>query len=623
MSIQKKDKKELNKTSLKIPKKVDNFVKIKINDKEIASAPDETIFVAAMKNDIYIPGLCGHPDFCAKANCRICVVEIKGRKALATACSTKVEKGMEIRTDSDQVRKARNTNIELVFAEHIERCPTCIWRVNCKLLDLADRYKIEIAHFRDRKANRKNYKFANSVEIDGTQCIDCRNCLDACNSMQKINYLELRGKGADQEVVPTSNKDIDCIYCGQCAVHCPVGSAQEQAHWGLVEKALTDKRKITVAMLAPSIRVSIGEEFGLGTKVMTGQIVAALKQLGFDYVFDVNFGADITTMVEAGELLERVKKNQEEKEKLQKSKNKIPNSKSQIPNSVLPMITSCCPAWVKYVEFYHPELIPNLTTARSPQIHCGGAVKTYWADLKKINPKNITTVSVMPCTAKKFESNRKELKIDGMWPVDYVITVRELAWMIKKNKINFGKLKNQTVDNPLDEHSGSALIYGTSGGVMESALRSAEYLACKNKKKCDFKVDFKEVRGLAGVKETVVEINKVKIRVAVVNCIGNIDQIIENLHNYDYIEVMACPGGCIGGGGQAYPTTPEIRKKRMEALYKTDKNLPMRSAFENKEVLKVLSWFKKDPKLEHEVLHTSYINRKNLNALDKLNIKIM
>jgi NADH-quinone oxidoreductase subunit G/NADP-reducing hydrogenase subunit HndD len=346
--------------------------------------------------------------------------------------------------------------------------------------------------------------------------------------------------------------------------------------------------------------VSIGEEFGLGTKVMTGQIVAALKKIGFDYVFDVNFGADITTMVEAGELLERVKN-----------------------KGVMPMITSCCPAWVKYVEFYHPELIPNLTTSRSPQIHCGGAVKTYWADLKKINPKNITTVSVMPCTAKKFESNRKELQINGMWPVDYVITVRELAWLIKKNKINFGKLKNQETDNPLGEHSGSALIYGTSGGVMESALRSAQYLACKNKKKCDIRLDFKDVRGLEGVKETIVEINKIKIRVAVVNCIGNIDPIIENINNYDYIEVMACPGGCIGGGGQAYPTTPEIRKKRMEALYKTDKNMPMRGAYENKMVLDILSWLKKDPKLEHRVLHTKYVNRKKLKGLDKLNIKII
>jgi iron-only hydrogenase group A len=612
MPIQKKIKK-ISEKSLKIEKIVktratknnkisipDPIINIKINDKEIFCKSGETIFVAAMKNGIYIPGLCGHPDFCAKANCRICVVEIKGRRALATACSTMVEKGMDIRTDSDRVKRARNANIELVFAEHIEKCPTCIWRVNCKLLDLADRYKIEIAHFKDRKAKRQNYKFANSVEIDGTQCIDCRNCLDACNKMQKINYLELKGKGADQEIVPTANKEIDCIYCGQCAVHCPVGSAQEQAHWGYVSREIADKKKITVAMLAPSIRVSVGEEFGLGTKVMTGQIVAALKQLGFDYVFDVNFGADITTMVEAGELLERVKN-----------------------KGVMPMITSCCPAWVKYVEFYHPELIPNLTTSRSPQIHCGGAVKTYWADLKKINPRDITTVSVMPCTAKKFESSRPELKVNGMFPVDYVITVRELAWMIKKNKIDFGKLKNLAADNPLGDHSGSALIYGTSGGVMESALRSAEFLACRNKKKCDFKVDFKDVRGLQGVKETVVEINKVKIRVAVVNCIGNIDPIIEKLKDYDYIEVMACPGGCIGGGGQAYPTTPEIRRKRMEALYKTDKNLPMRSAYENKEVLKVLSWLKKDPKLENQVLHTKYLNRKKLNALDKLNINII
>ncbi|MCK4554012.1 [FeFe] hydrogenase, group A [Candidatus Parcubacteria bacterium] len=561
-------------------------IKIKINGQEISCSPDKNIYKVAKENGIFIPGLCGHPDFPAKANCRICVVEIIGRKDLATSCSTKVEDGMEIITDSDRVKRVRNLNIELIFAEHIEKCPTCIWRFNCPLLNFAERYKIEITRFKDRKSRRKIYKFANAVEIDGTQCIDCRNCIDACSLLQNINYLELKGKGYHQEVVPVKNKKIDCIYCGQCAVHCPVGAAQEQTHWEMVEKALKNKKKIVVAQFAPSIRVSIGEEFGLPYgKVVTGQVVSGLRELGFNYVFDVNFGADVTTMVEAEELLERVKN-----------------------KGVMPMMTSCCPAWVKYVEFYHPELIPNLTTARSPHIHSAGIIKTYWAQQIKISPKNIFVVSVMPCTAKKFEASRKELKIKGLWPVDCVITTREFAWLIKKNNIDFANLKSAKSDNPLGEYSGAAAIYGGSGGVMESALRTAQFLACRGKKDklCKTRLEFKDVRGLDGIKEAVVSVAGKKVRVAVVNGIGNIEPVLKKLNKYDYIEVMACPGGCIGGGGQPIPTTPETRQKRIEALYKIDKGKKIRKAHENKGVLEALEWLKGQGKLEHQVLHTKY-----------------
>lgn len=526
------------------------------------------------------------------------MVEIKGKDKLAISCKKKVQNGMEIETSTERVKKARNLNIELIFAEHIEKCPDCIWNVNCKLLDLAEKYKIEIKRFIDRKKRRKTYKFSNAVEIDGSQCIDCRNCIDACSMLQDINYLELKGKGFDQEVVPVSsrrfsqaNKKIDCIYCGQCAVHCPVGSAQEQAHWEMVAKVLENKNKVVIAQFAPSIRVSIGEEFGLPYgKIVTGQVVSGLRELGFNYVFDVNFGADITTIVEAEELLERIKN-----------------------DGVKPMFTSCCPAWVKYIEFYYPELIPNLTTARSPHIHSAGAIKTYWAEKMNINPKSIVVVSVMPCTAKKFESARTELKIKGMWPVDYVLTTREFAWMIKKNNINFQKLKEVKCDSPLGEYSGAGVIYGGSGGVMESALRTAQFIACgKNKANlCKAKLEFKDVRGLAGIKQAEVDMGNKKLRVAVVNGIGNIKSVLNNLSKYDYVEVMACPGGCIGGGGQPIPTTQEIRKKRIEALYKIDKNRRIRKAHENKSVLEVLKWLKKQKgELEHKILHTSYKRKK-------------
>ncbi|RLC37192.1 ferredoxin [Candidatus Falkowbacteria bacterium] len=562
-------------------------INIKINNKDIACDSGKTIFVAAMQNGIEIPGLCGHPDFCAKANCRVCVVEIKGKKRLVTSCSTLAEDGMEIKTDTPRVKKARNLNLELIFAEHIEKCPTCVWRFECKLLKYAEKYKILITTFRDRKRSRKTYKFANAVEIDGSQCIDCRNCIDACSVLQNINYLELKGKGASQEVVPVKNKNIHCILCGQCAVHCPVSAAQEQTHWEVVEKALKNEKKIVVAQFAPSIRVSIGEDFGMPYgKIVTEQIVTGLKDLGFNYVFDVNFGADITTMVEAEELLGRLAN-----------------------GAVMPMITSCCPAWVNYVEFYHPQLIPNLTTARSPHIHSGGVIKTYWADKMKIDPKNIITVSIMPCTAKKYEASRTELKINGQFPVDYVLTTREFSFMLKKNNIDFKNLKKTKADNPLGEYSGAAAIYGGSGGVMESALRTANFMARDDNTSgvCRRKIEFKEARGLEGVKEAEIEVGGKKLRIAVVNGIGNIEPVINALDKYHYIEVMACPGGCIGGGGQPIPTTPEIRKKRIAALYRLDKSKKIRMAHENKNVAEILGWVKnKGHKFEHKLLHTKF-----------------
>ena len=588
----------------------------------------------AHNNGIELPNLCFHPDLSVKANCRVCVVEIAGRRNLATACSTLVEAGLEINTNSERVKRSRNLNLELIFAEHIERCPTCIWRLNCKLLEYAEKYKIEITHFEDRKSKRKVYKFANAVEIDGTQCIDCRNCLDVCNDVQKINYLKLKGQGINQEIVPVSEKaglglpfigrkakKTDCIYCGQCAVHCPVGAAQEQSHWHLVEKALQEKSplppfinggtKVLVAQFAPSIRVSLGEEFGAAYgRIVSGQVVSGLKRLGFNYVFDVNFGADITTITEAEELVERLKGG-------------IPPDKGG-QRGVLPMFTSCCPAWVKYIEFYRPDLINNLTMARSPQSHSAGLIKTYWAEQMKINPKNILVVSLVPCTAKKFEAGRAELKIKGNWPIDYCLTTRELAWLIKKQGIDFLKLPAAAPDNPLGESSGAAAIYGASGGVMESALRTVEYLLAtardavcleenkKNKislKACGGRVEFKQARGLAGVKQAEVELAGKKLRVAVVNGIGQIQPVLEKLADYDYVEVMACPGGCIGGGGQPIPTTKEIIKKRLEALYKIDAGASVRRAHENKQALSALRWLKGKGKLREQVLYTKYRKR--------------
>jgi len=408
--------------------------------------------------------------------------------------------------------------------------------------------------------------------------------------MQNINYLEIKGKGCRQEIVPTKNKDSDCIYCGQCALHCPVAAAQEQYDWDKVEPLLKKKNKIMIVQFAPSVRVTIGEEFALpyGAE-SSGKVVAGLKKLGFNYVFDVNFGADMTTVVEATELIERL------------------NDKK----AVLPMITSCCPAWVKYVEYFRPDLIPNLTSSRSPQMHMAGVIKTYWAKKMKIRPQDIVVVSVMPCTAKKFECRREEMKIDGMWPVDYVITTRELAFMLKKNNLDFKKLKPQVGDLVFNNGTGAAAIYGSSGGVMESALRTANAMICQGKKakECPVSLEFKAVRGQADIKEATVNIAGTDLKVDVVSGIGHVGRVINNLKNYHYIEVMVCPGGCIGGGGQPIPTTKAIRKKRMDSLYAIDKTHKLRRAHENKEVMESLEWLEEN-NLSHKILHTKYIKRK-------------
>ncbi len=550
-------------------------MKIIINKKKVTALPTETILAVAKKNGIEIPALCFHSDLKIKASCRLCLVEIKGRPGLHTACSTKVEPGMEVITESIKINKARRINLELIFAQHQEECNDCVMNFNCQLLELARKHKININRFDDRKKGLPVYEFGPSLLFDSSKCIDCGNCIDVCQQ-QGIGYLEKKEKDNLYRVVPVKNKE--CIYCGQCLVHCPAGAFEAVGEFEDIAKPLEDKNKVVVFQIAPSIRSSIGEEFGLPYgAVVTEKIVAGIKQLGVDKVFDTCVGADVTTIEESLELIER----------LQSKKS-------------LPMFTSCCPAWVRFIECYHPELIPNLTTVRSPQIILGGLIKTYWAQQAKIDPARITVVSVMPCVAKKYEITREELKINGMNPVDYVLTTRELAKLFKRKNIDLKNIKPQRIDDPLGIPTGAGVIYGASGGVMESALRTT-YQKMTGKKL--LKVKFKTVRERTKAAE--VKIGDQLIKVATVSGLGNAKKILEN-NPYDYVEVMACPGGCIGGGGQPMLADEEIRQKRAASLFRIDSRQEMRFAEENPIVKELYQKFLKDKKIVHSICHTKF-----------------
>ncbi|NQV00754.1 MAG: (2Fe-2S)-binding protein [Parcubacteria group bacterium] len=562
-------------------------IQVIIDSKKIDCLEGQTILKVAWKNKIKIPALCYHSDLKIKANCRMCLVEIKGKKGLYTSCSTRVEPDMEVTTESAKINRARKINLELIFAQHCEECDDCIWDFNCQLLKLADKYGVDKARFPNRKKGYPVYQFGPSLIFDSSKCIDCRNCVDVCHQ-QGVDFLKIKEKGHLFQVVPTKNEKKDCIYCGQCIVHCPVGAFEAVGEFEDVEKPLQDKNKVVVFQFAPAIRTSIGEEFDLPRgSIMTEQLVAGIKKLGVDKVFDTCVGADFTTTEEANEFAEKLEK------------------------GTTPCLTSCCPAWVKFVEFNYPEFIPNLATTRSPQVILGGLIKTYWAKKENIDPKKITVVSVMPCVAKKYEIKKEELEINGIKPVDYVLTTRELAYLFKKYKIDLAKISPQKIDDPLGIPSGAGVIYGASGGVMESALRTAYEKMTKTELS---NVKFEQVRGAKGIKKAVIDINGKSVKIAVVNGIGNAKKILEELKEnpklYDGVEVMACFGGCIGGGGQPVPADKEIRQKRAEGLYKIDDKKEIRLAHKNPIVKKVYKDFLNSEEIIHSVCHTSYSPKK-------------
>lgn len=555
-----------------------------INGKPYNATESNNVLEIAVREGIQIPHFCWHPDWPAEASCRICLVEEEETGRIETSCSLKCRDGLRVLIDSPKVQRLRKENLELLLPKHKEYCPKCQAGLPCNVAEIIEKYGAISEKYTRDLTGKKVFKMGNAAEFDPRLCIACGHCVHACEDIG-IGYLKIDGNDSQTRATCTDCEEIDCIYCGQCTVSCPTGAIREQNQIAEVEAVLADPKKITIVQTAPAVRVSIGEEFGLeGGKNLAPKMYTAYRELGFDHIFDVNFGADITTLVEAEELVERIEKNEH-----------------------LPMFTSCCPGWVKFVEFYTPELIPHLTTARSPQIHSGGAYKTWWAQKMGIDPKDIVVVSIMPCTSKKHEAKRDVLNIDGNRPVDYVLTTREIALLLKKNKINLLDLPESEVDL-FGEHSGAGAIYGASGGVMESAFRTAYKMLTDE----EFPgIDLKAVRGSERVKKAEVEVAGKKLRVAVVATPKNMREVLLELKDdpekYHYIEVMSCPGGCIGGGGQPIPSTKAKIQKRMEGTYDIDKSKKRRRAHENKLAVEFVEYAKSLPKAEGDaLLYTTY-----------------
>jgi iron-only hydrogenase group A len=519
--------------------------------------------------------------------CRICVVEIEGQANLVPSCSYPITEGMRIKTNSPRVINARKTIIELLLSSHPDDCLYCDKQDSCELLFLARKYGVNEKRFVKTVRNLKPDFSSPSIIRDPNKCILCGKCVRVCEEVQGIGCIDFIRRGFKSQIGCAFDSSINvtsCVNCGQCVNVCPTGALMENNNIMMVKKAI-ESGKYVVAQHAPAVSVSLGEEFGFPPgKDVDGLMVSALKEMGFKAVFDTSFAADLTIMEEASELVERIKSGKKD----------------------MPMFTSCCPGWVKYVETFCPDFIPNLSTCKSPHQMLGSIIKSYYAKKNKIDPKDIIVVSIMPCTAKKFEIRR-----ENMEDVDYSLTTRELARMISVYGVDFKNLKPQKADLPFGERSGAGKIFGSSGGVCEAALRTAYWLVTGKDLK---KLDFESVRGMEGVKKTEVDINGIKIKVGVVSGLGNIKNILESpdfKNDFDFVEVMACPGGCINGGGQPFVKNKKTLTERMKALYEIDKSENIRTSHSNQAVKFLYEDFLGKPLGEksHHLLHTSYLKR--------------
>ena len=574
------------------------MVHLKINNVPVEVKEGTTVLEAARVAGINIPTLCYLKDINEIGACRICVVEVKGARSLVAACVYPVNEGMEVFTNTEKVRKSRKTTLELLLSNHKRECLSCVRSTNCELQKLSNEYGCDENRFKGERTVCEPDESTSYLVRDNEKCILCRRCVAVCRKVQEVGVIAPVRRGFSTHIgsaFEESLAEANCVACGQCVAVCPVGALHEREEIDNVRAAINDPEKVVVVAAAPAVRAAIGEEFGypIGTNT-EGKMFTAMRMLGFDKVFDVNFGADLTIMEEANELLERVKE-----------------------HDTLPMFTSCSPGWIRFIEYYYPELIPNLSTCKSHMQMFGATVKTYWAQKEGIDPKNIYVVGVMPCTAKKFEKTRDHENASGYPDIDAVLTTRELAKMIKNSGILYNELPDGTFDNPLGEFTGAGVIFGATGGVMEAALRTA---AEKLTGKPLDKVDFKEVRGVKGIKEAEYDLNGTKVKVAVASGLTNAKELCEKIKkgecDYTFVEVMCCPGGCVNGGGQpiqsAYTRRQvDLRAKRAKALYDEDKKAEIRKSHENPAILQLYKDFFGAPGSHraHEILHTNYVNR--------------
>ena len=574
------------------------MVNIKINNMPLSVPKGISILEAARMAGIEIPTLCYLKKINEIGACRICMVEVKGARSLVTACVYPVNEGMEIFTNTERVRKSRKMTLELILSTHDRKCLSCIRSGTCELQQLCKEFGVD-DEGRFDGANPVHEYDDSAIHMirDNGKCILCRRCVAACQA-QHISVIGANARGFDTHIGSAFEKPLDsvaCVSCGQCIVNCPTGAIYEKDDTAKVLEAINDPEKFVVVHTAPSIRVTLGECFGMhiGTNVQ-GKMVAALRRLGFDKVFDTDFGADLTIVEEANEFLGRVQN-----------------------GGVLPMITSCSPGWIKYCEHYYPDMLDHLSTCKSPQQMSGAIIKTWYAEKMGIDPKDIVVVGIMPCTAKKFETKRDDQAASGYPDVDYSLTTRELGRMIESAGIYFKHLPDEEFDNPLGDSTGAAVIFGATGGVMEAALRTAvEKLSGEELKS----LDFTEVRGTDGIKEASYTVNGMEVKVCVVSGLANANTIMEKVKNgtadYHFIEIMGCPGGCVNGGGQPIQHAVvrnfvDLKARRAAALYEADKDMPLRKSHESEAVKRIYDEFLGEPGSHkaHEVLHTSYVAR--------------
>lgn len=574
------------------------MVNIKINNMPLSVPKGISILEAARMAGIEIPTLCYLKKINEIGACRICMVEVKGARSLVTACVYPVNEGMEIFTNTERVRKSRKMTLELILSTHDRKCLSCVRSGTCELQQLCKEFGVD-DETRFDGANPVHEYDDSAIHMirDNGKCILCRRCVAACQA-QHISVIGANARGFDTHIGSAFERPLDsvaCVSCGQCIVNCPTGAIYEKDDTAKVLEAINDPEKFVVVHTAPSIRVTLGECFGMhiGTNVQ-GKMVAALRRLGFDKVFDTDFGADLTIVEEANEFLGRVQN-----------------------GGVLPMITSCSPGWIKYCEHYYPDMLDHLSTCKSPQQMSGAIIKTWYAEKMGIDPKDIVVVGIMPCTAKKFETKRNDQAASGYPDVDYSLTTRELGRMIESAGIYFKHLPDEEFDNPLGDSTGAAVIFGATGGVMEAALRTAvEKLSGEELKS----LDFTEVRGTDGIKEASYTVNGMEVKVCVVSGLANANAIMEKVKNgtadYHFIEIMGCPGGCVNGGGQPIQHAVvrnfvDLKARRAAALYEADKDMPLRKSHESEAVKRLYAEFLGEPGSHkaHEVLHTSYVAR--------------